>query len=270
MAQAVVADPVAVINGVRAQGCAGQAATGAPVQREKELDEVARELRRRELSEAMELLQYPAGSSTSFHVRGSREDQAIRQVLVDRYCDSVIDSRYSKMGMFQRGDETWIVLASRLTTLPRIGDLPAVARRVLELVNAARSEARTCGPDRFDAAPPVTFSAALTDIALLHSVDMATRGSLGHQGSDGSFSAERITRAGYQWQFSGENVASGLRDADTVVAGWVASPGHCATLMGAQFTEMGVAFALAPSSDPPIYWTQLFATPLTSPPAPPP
>jgi uncharacterized protein YkwD len=257
----VCADPVAVINGIRAQGCAGQAASGSPVRPHRDLDGVARELSRRELSEAIERAAYPASSSTSFHVRGTREDEAIRRILVERFCDSVNDARYTELGLFQRADETWIVLASRLSTLPRIDELPAVAQRVLELVNAARSEARTCGKERFEPAQPVTLSATLNDVAFLHSIDMAKRGSLGHQGSDGSVSADRITRGGYQWQASGENIASGLRDADAVVAGWVASPGHCATLMAPQFTEMGLGFALAPSSDPPIYWTQVFATP---------
>ena len=261
IAQTVRADPLSVVNALRLEGCAGKAPTGAPLQRHKELDNVARELPRSELPEAIERARYPTSSSTSFHVRGSRDDQVIRRVLVEGHCESVNDPRYSELGMFQRGDETWIVLASRLTPLPRLDDLPAVSRRVLELVNAARAEARTCGSTHFDAAGPVTVSAVLTDVALLHSQDMAQRRSLGHQGSDGSVSAERITRSGYEWQVSGENIASGLRDAESVVAGWLESPAHCATIMGAQFTEMGVGYAFAHSSDPPIYWTQVFAAP---------
>ena len=31
--------------------------------------------------------------------------------------------------------------------------------------------------------------------------------------------------------------------------------------MGPQFTEMGVAYALAPSENPAIYWAQVFAAP---------
>jgi uncharacterized protein YkwD len=137
----------------------------------------------------------------------------------------------------------------------------AVAQRVLELVNAARAEARKCGRDQYDAAQSLTLSAMLNEAALGHARDMAARGFPSHRGSDGSLSGDRITRSGYRWRASGENVAAGQRDADAVVAGWLASPGHCATLMGPQFTEMGIAFALAPSKDPAIYWTQLFAAP---------
>jgi uncharacterized protein YkwD len=107
----------------------------------------------------------------------------------------------------------------------------------------------------------LTLAPALTSAALLHAGDMARRGSLGHQGSDGSLSADRITRAGYLWQASGENIAAGQRDADAVVAAWLTSPGHCATLMAPYFTQTGIAFTLAPASNPSIYWTQVFATP---------
>jgi uncharacterized protein YkwD len=145
------------------------------------------------------------------------------------------------------------------TPFAALQDPAAVARRVLELVNAARAEPRRCGRERFDPAPPLTMETTLTAAASLHSLDMAARGSIGHEGSDGSNSGDRITRAGYTWQASGENVAAGQHDAEGVVAAWIDSPGHCATLMNARFVETGIAFALAPGKDPAVYWTQVFA-----------
>jgi len=255
------ADPVTVINTIRTTGCADQSAAPAVV-RYKALDTVARELSRRRLGDAIEVAGYPAATSTSFHVGGSPDDAAIRRMLVERYCDGVTDPRYGEIGVYQRGDDTWIVLAARLPP-PRAlpNDVSAVAERVLELVNVARLEARLCGRNQFAAAAPLTLSSALTEVARLHALDMAQRGSLGHQGSDGSRAGDRITRSGYSWRASGENVAAGQRDAEAVVAAWLDSPEHCASIMAPQFTEMGVAFALVPASNPPIYWTQLFATP---------
>jgi uncharacterized protein YkwD len=136
-----------------------------------------------------------------------------------------------------------------------------VERRVLELINAARGEARRCGRRPLEPAPPLAAAATLTAAASLHSLDMAARGELGHEGSDGSDSGERVTRAGYTWQVAGENVAAGQRDAEAVVRAWLDSPGHCATLMDARFTETGIAFALAPGKNPAVYWTQVFAAP---------
>jgi uncharacterized protein YkwD len=255
-------DPASVVNALRMEGCARVPPVGAAVRRDSALDAAASELARNgNLENALARVGYPVASSRSFHVRGARDDAAIRGLLEARHCTGIVDARLSELGVHQSGDETWIVLASRSATpFAALQDPPAVAQRVLDLVNAARAEARRCGRDRFEPAPPLVAAPALMAAASLHSLDMAGRGSLGHEGSDGSSSGERITRAGYEWRAAGENIAAGQRDAETVVAGWLESPGHCATLMDARFVETGVAFALAPGKDPPVYWTQVFGT----------
>lgn len=257
------ADPAGVVNALRARGCGGVPAAGAPARRDSALDAAARELaRNRTLSGALARVGYPAARSTSFHVRGSRDDAAIRGLLEARYCNAINDPKLGELGVHASGDDTWIVMAGRVE-LPfaAVKDPAAVAARVLELVNAARAEARRCGRQSFAAAAPVAMATPLTAAASVHSLDMAARGSLAHEGSDGSAVADRVTRTGYAWQGVGENIAAGQPDAEAAVAGWIESPGHCATLMDPRFTEMGVAFALAPGKNPPIYWTQVFAAP---------
>lgn len=257
------ADPAAVINGLRTDGCDDQRPIGTPVQPDQALADVASELSQTDaLKDALERVGYPAAHSASFHVRGSPRDDDIRRILAARYCADINDARFDEVGVFQSGDETWIVLAVRESAPPALElERGAVAARVLELVNAARAKARSCGNDAYDATQPLSLSATLNAAALSHARDMAERGSPGHRGSDGSLAGDRITRAGYQWRASAENVAAGQRDADAAVAAWLASPGHCANLMGPHFTDMGLAFALAPSKNPAIYWTQVFAAP---------
>jgi uncharacterized protein YkwD len=257
------ADPASVVNALRAEGCARVPAVGTPVRRDSALDAAARELARdTKLGDALARVGYPAASSSSFHVRGSRDDAAIRGLLEARYCEAINNPKLSELGVHQSGDNTWIVMAGRTETpFASLRDPAAVARRVLELVNAARGEPRRCGRERYEPAPPLAMATTLTAAASLHSLDMAERGELGHDGSDGSNSGERMTRAGYTWQVAGENVAAGQSDAESVVAAWLDSPGHCATLMSALYTETGVAFALAPGKNPAIYWTQVFAAP---------
>jgi len=257
------ADPAGVVNALRERGCGGVPAADAPARRAGALDAAARELaRNRTLAAALARVGYPAASSASFHVRGSREDGAIRGLLEARYCTAINNPKLDELGFYASGDETWIVMAGR-TALPfaAVQDPAAVAARVLELVNAARAEARRCGRQRFSPAPPLSMSTPLTAAASVHSLDMAERGSLGHEGSDGSAVADRVTRTGYAWQGVGENIASGQPDAEAAVAAWLESPGHCATLMESRFSETGVAFALAPNKNPSIYWTQVFAAP---------
>jgi uncharacterized protein YkwD len=67
-------------------------------------------------------------------------------------------------------------------------------------------------------------------------------------------------QAGYRWSGIGENIASGQESVDQVMAGWLASPGHCANIMDRWFTEMGGAFAVAGGPGR-AYWTQVFGTP---------
>jgi uncharacterized protein YkwD len=255
------AEPAGVVNAIRSGGCGGQPGVTTRLQPNASLDGVARELARgTPLPRAVARLDYPAASSTSFHVSGSREDGVIERLLTERFCRDIVDARYTELGVHQNRNDTWIVLAARQPAAPVL-EPAAVERRVLDLVNRARAEARSCGRQRFAAAAPLKLSVPLTSAALLHARDMARRKNLSHEGSDGSDSGTRIARAGYVWRASGENVAAGQRDADAVVAAWLESPGHCATLMGAQFTEMGIAFALAPGGNPGIYWAQTFGSP---------
>ena len=257
------ADPAEVVDNLRRQGCRGVTAVGTAVRRDSVLDAAARELaNNRELKAAIQRVGYPVATSTSFRVRGTHADEAIQKILGDRYCAAVNDPAFTELGFHQSGDNTWIVMAARATEpYVALRDPVAVMQRVFELVNEARGEARKCGRAEHGAAAPLTLSSTLTAAASLHSLDMAERGKASHEGSDGSDSGERITRAGYVWRGSGENVAAGQRSAEEVVAAWLDSPGHCATLMEPNFVETGIAFALAPGKNPSVYWTQVFAAP---------
>ena len=225
------------------------------------LDTAARELARSgKLRESVEGAGYSAARSASLHIKGPTKDDDMRRELAARSCASLVDGEFTELGAYRRADETWIVLAKPLPK-PPVLEPTAQAARVLELVNAARAEARKCGHQSFAPAPALKPSAVLAAAAAAHARDMAEHAELTHAGSDGSKPAERITRAGYEWRASGENVASGQRNADAVVAAWLQSPGHCANIMEPNFTEMGVAFVQMPGANPNIYWAQSFATP---------
>ena len=66
------------------------------------------------------------------------------------------------------------------------------------------------------------------------------------------------SQQGYRWRFVGENIAAGQGSPEQVVAGWLASPGHCANIMSPDFAEMGAAYAINPQAAMDIYWTQVF------------
>ncbi len=254
------ADVPALLNSLRTQGCGR--IVGAPALKTSTLlNDAARAMARgTKLQPAVEGTGYAAARSGALHLKGPANDGELRRELMARACAEIGDPRYTEVGAFQRGNETWLVFAAPQPKAPVL-DPGAQAARVLALVNAARSTARRCGRQRFEPAPPVKASAILTNAATAHARDMAAHATLDHRGSDGSTPDERVSRAGYRWRATGENVASGQRDADAVVAAWLESPGHCANIMAPGFTEMGVAFALVPGGNPGIYWAQSFGTP---------
>jgi uncharacterized protein YkwD len=117
-------------------------------------------------------------------------------------------------------------------------------------------------PSQFQAAPPLRLNPTLAGVATAHAADMARYSYFSHTGRDGSNVDGRATRAGYPWRAIGENIAAGQMTADTVVQGWINSPGHCANIMSPAFSEMGAAFVVNNQSSQGIYWAQVFgATP---------
>jgi uncharacterized protein YkwD len=162
-----------------------------------------------------------------------------------------------KIGIETRGDNVWVVFAAPFQA-DALKNESRVSARVLQLANEARSRPRRCGSKSFPAAPPLTLESHLTRAAREHARDMARHNMLEHTGSDGSRPDQRVTRAGYKWRTTGENIASGPTTPEEVMAGWLASPGHCENLMNPRFTEMGVAWVVDPKSESGVYWAQVF------------
>lgn len=144
-------------------------------------------------------------------------------------------------------------LAGSATAAP----LSALESDVLTLTNAARAAGAQCGGVLMPPAPALAWSDQLASISLGHSTDMATRNFFDHLDPDGVGPFDRMTRAGYTYSAAGENIAVGYLSAAAVVAGWLASPGHCRNIMSQSFTELGVGYHPGTTSLPHL-WTQSF------------
>ncbi|GAA3774035.1 hypothetical protein GCM10023083_08780 [Streptomyces phyllanthi] len=118
--------------------------------------------------------------------------------------------------------------------------------RVLVLVNAEREKAGCA---------PLTENAKLTKAAQDHSQDMADHKNMSHTGSDGSSMSDRLSRVGYKFRSAGENVAYGYNTPESVMDGWMNSPGHKANILNCGFKEIGIGLA-----QPGYYWTQDFGS----------
>ena len=117
--------------------------------------------------------------------------------------------------------------------------------------NAARRVENTC-PNGTVHSPvePLEWNDKLAEAARLHTLDQCRpvsdwiRGPCAHQGSDGSWPGDRVSRAGYSWSTVGENLAytgGTKRTAERIVEGWLGSPGHCENVMREKYTEVGYA-----------------------------
>lgn len=138
----------------------------------------------------------------------------------------------------------------------------SIEKQMVRLINRARTSGGKCGGKRFRPAATVHWNAALARAARSHSKDMAGRNKLSHKGSGKSTVEKRVGRVGYVWRAVGENVAGGLETSESVVSGWLESPGHCANIMEPAFTEIGAACAQKATSRYGTYWTLVLATPL--------
>ncbi|MEO6407930.1 MAG: CAP domain-containing protein [Burkholderiaceae bacterium] len=262
-AQAPAPELVDLVNRYRAEApaCAGRiAAPLRPLQSDSDLARVRID-RADALPAALERAGYLAARAQAVVVSGPRDAPGAMTVLRERYCSVLLDPDFRRIAATRAERDTWRLLLARPLLAADLPLSPEAGREVLAQVNAARGRARSCGERRFAAAPALRWNPALAQTALGHSEDMARNDHFEHRGRDGSDAAQRATRNGYRWRRIGENIAAGQGDPAQVVAGWIASPGHCVNLMERAYTEMGAGYAIDPASQGKIYWTQVFGTP---------
>lgn len=138
-------------------------------------------------------------------------------------------------------------------------------QEMLDQVNQARSNRRSCGNDLMPAVATLSWNCQLRDAAFKHSTDMVENNFFDHTGSDGLSAGHRATASGYIWRSVGENLAVGQTSITQAVTGLLNSPGHCRNIMSAGFTEFGSALVLRSQvnteADYSHYWTQVFGRP---------
>ncbi|HSC65957.1 MAG TPA: CAP domain-containing protein, partial [Caldimonas sp.] len=200
---------------------------------------------------------YRAATATTVVLSGVPDAREAARLLEQQHCDALRNRRFAEIGVARSG-RTWRITLAAPLLAGDLGDWREAGQAVLRLANEARQRGGTCGPQRFAAAPPLTWNDPLGAAARAHSDDMAQHDYFDHVDRRGSGVAERAREQGYAWRSVGENIAAGQGSAQRVVAGWLASPGHCANILSPDFREMGAAYAINPTAEMEIYWTQVF------------
>ena len=129
--------------------------------------------------------------------------------------------------------------------------LGAPEQQLVVATNAART-ARGC--------PPLAVDGRLAAAAGGHADDMVRRHYFAHDAPDGTDYQARLRAEGFPPTVAtAENIAAGYASAKTVLADWMSSPGHRATILNCSYTTIGTGYN--PGSVLPGYaggaWVQL-------------
>jgi uncharacterized protein YkwD len=122
---------------------------------------------------------------------------------------------------------------------PEAGNLPLVRAAVLCLINRVRAQ---------HGESPLQVNAELEQAAEEHDGELIAYNYFAHIAPNGTTPVDRVRAAGYIpgpkfGYVIGENLAWGTQNLSTpqsVVAAWVASPGHLANILEAQYRDTGI------------------------------
>jgi len=159
----------------------------------------------------------------------------------------LISGRWSRLAvaLLALGSATFATLTPSEQSAQAASD-PAV--QVIILTNLERARV---------GAPPLTYNPNLTWAAQTYAAVLANGPCWGHTCGPVPYFVDRTQQAGYEnWSTLGENLAGGQRTPESVVAAWMASPGHRQNLLNPNYTEIGVGMAVGGQYG--IYWSQEF------------
>jgi uncharacterized protein YkwD len=132
--------------------------------------------------------------------------------------------------------------------------LPAVTVHVAVVANVERaSDERALWRDlnatrRAAGLPPLAIEPHLCAIARAHALDMAQRAYFDHDSPEGVDPFERLDRAGWQYQYAGENLALDFSEAHAHRS-LLASPDHRENMLGPHYRRVGIAAIEGPQGE---------------------
>jgi len=127
--------------------------------------------------------------------------------------------------------------------------ISALELQTLALVNGARVSRGL---------PPLEWNQTMAEVARAHAADMARRGVVSHQGSDGASPNERLRRAGVQFRFGSENIWTYWgrvpdQGPSTMHAAMMAEPhapglwNHIGNILYTGYKRIGIGIVTAPN-----------------------
>src|SRR5687768_11982230 len=135
------------------------------------------------------------------------------------------------------------------------GPYAGLESRILSLVNAERRERGL---------RPLVWNDRLDQAAKLHARNMATFRRMSHVIPEAKLPtlSARAQHVQYPYAMIAENIALGFTDAESVVQGWMRSPGHRRNILSPEAAEIGTGVVSSRTGG--LYFCQVFGRRLTS------
>ena len=121
-----------------------------------------------------------------------------------------------------------------------------LAVKLAELINDKRAA---------EGLAALEYNSALEEVALSHSIDMATNDYISHESPLGLSPFDRLEFANIYYTSAAENLASGFLTAEDVLNSWMNSASHRDNILNFEFTQIGVGYYYGGSNG--TYWTLL-------------
>jgi len=122
-------------------------------------------------------------------------------------------------------------------------------QKIIDLTNEERAKEKL---------PPLKANRVLFEAARKHSANMAKKREMKHE-LDGKNPAQRVKAAGYDYSWTGENIAMGEKwSLEGLMKGWMESKGHRENILKDKYEEIGIGAVTNPQGE--TYYTQVFGT----------
>ncbi|NBI08320.1 SafA/ExsA family spore coat assembly protein [Senegalia massiliensis] len=140
-----------------------------------------------------------------------------------------------------------LIYPGQKITIPTIKETKSIEDQVIKLVNIERSK---------NGLPSLKKNWELSRVARYKSTDMRDKNYFSHTSPTYGSPFKMMEDFGIRYTAAGENIAHGQRTAESVMDGWMNSPGHRKNILSSSFDEIGVG--IAKDNNGGYYWTQMF------------
>jgi uncharacterized protein YkwD len=173
------------------------------------------------------------------------------QLYFDKFTNKLSSVRYITADILLKQRPYSIVYRGNLPSLPELTEAKqkeiddSEEKEIYELSNVIRVS--------YDL-NPVEWDDDTSEVAFLHSKDMADQNYFSHKSKDGRTLSDRLEEGNVTFLQAGENIAANYTDGIAAVHGWMNSEGHRKALLNKEYTHLGVGVFKK-------YYTQNFLVP---------